>query len=141
MKQIIPTKSFREKRQLINILEWLKPDEIFLKFARVSKKFYIMSWNDELINKLALNQFGIAGLREIKFKIAKRYMQIATKTLPMETPTKEKERWMIESETEGEASSNFYTSNDEDQLHVRHDGGSSADEENRLKDFVRRNAR
>ena len=59
----------------------------------------------------------------------------------METATKEKQRWMVETSTEGEESSGFYTSNDEDQAHVRHDGGSSADEENRLKDFLRRNAR
>lgn len=54
---------------------------------------------------------------------------------------KEKERWMIETSTEGEESSEYFTSNDEDQHHVRHDGGSSAEEENRLKDFLRRNAR
>ena len=48
---------------------------------------------------------------------------------------------MIETSTEGEESSDYFTSNDEDQDHVRNDGGSSADEENRLKDFLRRNAK
>lgn len=48
---------------------------------------------------------------------------------------------MIETDSEGEESSDYFTSNDEDQDHVRHDGGSSADEENRLKDFLRRNAK
>ena len=54
---------------------------------------------------------------------------------------KEKERWLIETSTDGEESSDYFTSGDEDRDHIRHDGGSSADEENRLKDFLRRNAR
>jgi hypothetical protein len=53
---------------------------------------------------------------------------------------KEKERWMIETST-SEESSGFWTSHDEEDDHIRKDGGSSAEEENRLKDFVRRNAR
>ena len=55
MKQIIASRAFREKRLLINILEWLKPDEILLKFIRVSRKFYMLTWNDELINKVTFN--------------------------------------------------------------------------------------
>ena len=47
---------------------------------------------------------------------------------------KEKERWLIETSTDGEESSDYFTSGDEDRDHIRHDGGSSADEENRLKD-------
>jgi hypothetical protein len=54
---------------------------------------------------------------------------------------KEKQRWMIETSTEGEESSDYFTSNDEDRDHIRQDGGSSAEEENRLKDFLRRNAK
>ena len=46
---------------------------------------------------------------------------------------------MIETST-SEESSGFWTSHDEEDEHIRKDGGSSADEENRLKDFVRRNA-
>ncbi len=67
-------------------------------------------------------------------------MQVKTGTVPMEHG-KEKERWMIETSTDGEESSEYFTSNDEDAHHIRHDGGSSAEEENRLKDFLRRNAR
>ncbi len=48
---------------------------------------------------------------------------------------------MIETSTEGEESSDYFTSNDEDRDHIRQDGGSSAEEENRLKDFLRRNAK
>jgi len=47
---------------------------------------------------------------------------------------------MIETTT-SEESSGFWTSHDEEDEHIRKDGGSSAEEENRLKDFVRRNAR
>ena len=54
---------------------------------------------------------------------------------------KEKQRWMIETSTEGEESSDYFTSEDDDADHIRQDGGSSADEENRLKDFLRRNAK
>ena len=53
---------------------------------------------------------------------------------------KEKERWMVETETSSE-SSGFWTSHDEEDAHIRKDGNSSADEENTLKDFLRRNAR
>jgi hypothetical protein len=67
-------------------------------------------------------------------------MQLKMGTLPMYLG-KEKQRWMIETSTEGEESSDYFTSNDEDRDHIRHDGGSSAEEENRLKDFLRRNAR
>jgi hypothetical protein len=79
-------------------------------------------------------------LREVRYKVAKRIMQVKTGTVPMEHG-KEKERWMIETSTDGEESSEYFTSNDEDAHHIRHDGGSSAEEENRLKDFLRRNAR
>ena len=53
---------------------------------------------------------------------------------------KEKERWMIETETSSE-SSGFWTSHDEEDAHIRKDGNSSAEEENTLKDFIRRNAK
>jgi len=55
MKQIIGNKSFREKRTFINIIEWLKPDEMLLTISHVCKKFYILSWNDELIRKVTFN--------------------------------------------------------------------------------------
>jgi len=67
-------------------------------------------------------------------------MQVRTGTVPMQYG-KEKQRWMIETSTEGEESSDYFTSNDEDRDHIRQDGGSSAEEENRLKDFLRRNAK
>ena len=47
---------------------------------------------------------------------------------------------MIETETESE-SSGFWTSHDEEDAHIRKDAHSSAEEENTLKDFLRRNAR
>lgn len=139
MRQIIATKHFREKRTFINIFEWLKPDEMLLKMGKCCKKFYMLTWNDELLNKMAFNNFGTRGLNEIKFKVAKRMQQVATGQLPMQNG-KEKERWMIETETSSE-SSGFWTSHDEEDAHIRHDANSSAEEENTLKDFLRRNAR
>ena len=50
----------------------------------------------------------------------------------------------IEPETSGEESDTLFESDEQDAsnaLHMRDDGGSSADEENRLKDFLRRNAK
>jgi hypothetical protein len=66
--------------------------------------------------------------------------QLKTGTIPMDRG-KEKERWFIETSTEGEESSDYFNSDDDDADHIRKDGGSSADEENRLKDFLRRNAK
>ena len=139
MKMIIPVKHFREKRTFINIFEWMKPDEILLKLGRCCKKFQMMTWNDELLNKMAFNNFGTKGLNEIKFRVARRLQQVATGQLPM-VNGKEKERWMIETETSSE-SSGFWTSHDEEDHHIRKDANSSAEEENTLKDFLRRNAR
>ena len=106
IKQVMPIKHFREKRTFINIFEWLKPDELLLILTRVCKKFYILSWSDELINKITFNQFGDRGLREIKYRCAQRLMQVKTGTVPMEHG-KEKERWMIETSTSEESSQHF----------------------------------
>ena len=52
----------------------------------------------------------------------------------------DKPRWIIE-ESQSEQSSDFYSSNDEEAAHMRHDGNSSAEEENKFKDYIRRQAR
>ena len=52
----------------------------------------------------------------------------------------DKAGWLIEETTTEESSTNF-TSDDEEAPHIRKDANSSADEENTLKDFLRRNAR
>ncbi len=99
----------------------------------------MLTWCDELLGKLAFNCFGTRQYNEIRFRVAKRMHLVQTGQLQM-VNGKEKERWMIETTT-SEESSGFWTSHDEEDAHIRKDGGSSADEENRLKDFVRRNAR
>ena len=76
MKQVIPLKHFREKRTFINIFEWVKPDEMLMVVGKSCKKFYMLSWNDELINKLTFNTFGTKAYNEIRFKIAKRMHQV-----------------------------------------------------------------
>ena len=139
MQQIIQIKHFREKRTFINIFEWMKPDEMLLKLGKICRKFYMLTWNDELLNKMAFNNFGTRGLNEVKFRVAKRLQQVATGQLPM-VNGKEKERWMVETETSSE-SSGFWTSHDEEDAHIRKDANSSADDENTLKDFIRRNAK
>jgi hypothetical protein len=52
----------------------------------------------------------------------------------------DKARWLIE-ETTDEESSEYWTSDDADASHIRKDNNSSAEDENTLKDFFRRNAR
>lgn len=48
----------------------------------------------------------------------------------------DKPRWLIE-DSQTEESSDFYSSNDEFAAHRRSDGNSSAEEENKLKDYLR----
>ena len=76
MKQVIEIKHFREKRTFINIFEWLSPDNVLLKVSKVCKKFYMLTWNDELLTKLAFNCFGTKRYNEIRFRIAKRLHQV-----------------------------------------------------------------
>ena len=111
MRQVIKVKHFREKRTFINIFEWLKPDEMLLTVGKACKKFYMLTWNPELLNLLVFNTFGHRRYAEIKYKIAKRLHDVKLGTLPM-LAGKEKERWMIETSTE-EESSGFWTSHDE----------------------------
>lgn len=120
---------------LILIFEWFTPDIILLKMAHVCRKFYIVSWNEEMLNYLCHEQFGNRKYQEIRFKCAKRVHQCEKGTQLEE----DKPRWIIEESTSEDSSENY--SSDENALHMRHDGDSSADEENRLKDYLRRNAK
>ena len=106
--------------------------------ARVCKKFYILSWNQELVNKLCFFSFGQKRYNAIRFKCAKRIDQVNN---GKQNDKENKPRWLIEDSQSPEESSDFWSSNDEEAMHMRHDANSSAEEENRLKDYLRRNAR
>jgi hypothetical protein len=134
-KRIIADKHFKEKRTMLNIFQWLSPDVMILKMTHVCRKFYILSWNLELLNKLCFYNFGTKAYNQIRFKCAKR-VERSNSNLQ----TDDKPRWIIE-ESHSEESSDFYSSNDEEAAHMRHDGNSSAEEENKLKDYLRREAR
>ena len=130
---LLKLKHFKEKRTFINIFEFLQPDEMVMKMKLVCKKFYILSWNDELMTKLCFHSFGIELFEEIKYRIAKRLHKV-------KNGIEDKVRYFIETTTEEENSDSF-NSDDCDRPHIRQDGNSSADDENKLKDFFRRNAR
>ena len=121
---------------LLNIFRWLPPDVMLLKMAKVCKKFYILTWNQELLNNLCFYSFGTQNYNEIRFQCAKRIDQLRRG----EGKDESKPRWIIE-ESQSEESSDFYSSDDNEAAHMRHDGNSSAEEENHLKDYLRRNAR
>lgn len=117
MKCAIKIKHFKEKRTFINIFEWLKPDEMLLTVGKACKKFYMLTWNEELLNLLTYHTFGDKKYTEIKFRIAKRLHDVATNNLPM-VAGKEKERWMVETDT-SDQSSDFWSSHDEEDAHIR----------------------
>ena len=69
---VVRLRHFKEKRTFINIFEFLRPEELVLKMKQVCRKFYILSWNDELLNKVCFHTFGLDLFEEIKYRIAKR---------------------------------------------------------------------
>ena len=59
--RVIKDKHFREKRMMILIFQWLSPDVMLLKMSNVCKKFYILSWNEELLKAFCFYNFGLKG--------------------------------------------------------------------------------
>jgi hypothetical protein len=102
VKSVLPIKlrHFKEKRTFINIFEFLNIEEMILKLKLVCKKFYILSWNDELLNKLTFHAFGIELYEEVKYRIAKHLHKIANNV-------SEKPRYFVETTTEEENSDSF----------------------------------
>jgi len=74
--RLIPEKHFKEKRTLLLIFRWLPPDIMLLKMVKVCRKFYILSWNLELLNNLCFHSFGLKRYNEIRFRCAKRLKEI-----------------------------------------------------------------
>ena len=132
--------AFKERRMLILIFRWLSPDILLLKLVQVCRNFYRLSWSAELLNNLVYHTFGFRGYQKVRHKVATRLKQIQDIKDGLKLAKDDKPRWLIEN-SETEESSDFYSSNDEFAAHMRDDGGSSADEENALKDYLRRNAR
>lgn len=55
----IKIKHFKEKRTFLNIFEWIDAPELLITMAKVCKKFYILSWSEELISKTCQRTFGL----------------------------------------------------------------------------------
>lgn len=130
----IKPKHFKELRVFILFFEFLKPEEVLLKMKLVSRKFYMLTWNYEMLYLLCFHAFGIELWEEIKYRIAKRMHKIAN-------GIEDKPRYFVETETEEEGSDSFSSGNEDGKQHIRQDQCSSADDENALRDMFRRNAR
>lgn len=131
---VMKIRHFKEKRTFINIFEFLKPDEVLVKLKLVCRKFYMLSWSDELLNNLTFHAFGYELYDEIKYRIAKRLHKLANNI-------DDKPRYFVETTTEEERSDSFSSEGENGRAHMREDMCSSADEENALKDMFRRNAK
>ena len=124
---------FKEKRTFINIFEFLAPDELLLTVKLVCKKFYMLSWNEELLKKVCFHAFGFQMYEEIKYRVAKHLHRV-------KNGQDDKQRYFVETTTEEENSASF-SSDNENKAHLREDDCSSAEEENALKEMFRRNAK
>lgn len=101
MNWIIPEKHFKEKRTLILIFQWLAPDTILLKLIKVCKKFYILTWNMELLNTLCFNSFGLRWYTEVRYRCAKRLKELkdiasGDPKAKCNSKSEDKPRWLIE---------------------------------------------
>ena len=72
----------------------------------------MLSWNDELMNKLCFHAFGIDLFEEIKYRIAKRLHKLA---LNLE----DKPRYFVETTTDEERSDSFSSAGEEGRAHIR----------------------
>ena len=133
-KLIMKIRHFKEKRTFINIFEFLKPEEMVTKMKLVCRKFYMLSWDKELLYKLCFHAFGQDLLEEIKYRVAKRIHNVTNNI-------EDKPRYFVETTTEEEASDSFSSAGEDDRAHMRQDQCSSAEDENALRDMFRRNAR
>eukprot|EP00347_Sterkiella_histriomuscorum_P008144 403346211 len=130
--RIMKFNHFREKRTFISIFNYFTPDVLMLKMKLVSKKFYSLSWSDELLTYMCFNVFGTELYEQVKYRIAK-YLYKKKHNQPVEP------RYFEENSTT-DSGSDQYDSDEHDKPHIRQDGNSSADDENTLKTFFRRNA-
>jgi len=60
-KPAVPITHIPDKRPLLLVLEWLQPDELVLTAALVCRKWYILTWYEELLNSIIFNNFGLAS--------------------------------------------------------------------------------
>lgn len=56
----------------INVVEWLTPNEVMMKMARVSREWYMITWNAEAIKKVGENAMGgFEGYRKMREAVIK----------------------------------------------------------------------
>ena len=97
---LMKIRHFKEKRTFINIFEFLRVDEVLIKMKLVCRKFYMLTWNEELLNKLCFHAFGLEMFDEIKYRIAQRLHKVAK-------GIEDKPRYFVETTTEEENSDSF----------------------------------
>ena len=106
MYQVIPERPFPKKRLMINVFEWLMPQEVVVKIARCSREFYMVTWNMELLKKVAENALTKAGLLRFREALA----QQIGKALGVRAPKKAKRGGSgIKIKHQGEESGSFFS--------------------------------
>ena len=111
---VMKLRHFKEKRTFVNIFEFFRPEEMVLKMKLVCRKFYMLSWCDELLNKLCFHAFGYDLFEEIKYRIAKRMHKMAN-------GVEDKPRYFVETTTEEDNSDSFSSQGEEGRAHIRND--------------------
>ncbi len=72
----------------------------------------MLTWNEELLNKLCFHAFGLSLFEEIKYRIAMRLHKVAKNI-------EDKPRYFVETTTEEENSDSFSSQGEETRAHMR----------------------
>jgi hypothetical protein len=63
---VVLERPFKRKRMYINVVEWLMPNEVLMKMAKVSREWYMITWNYEALRRVSENVMGKEGYKRIK---------------------------------------------------------------------------
>ncbi|CAI2360789.1 unnamed protein product [Moneuplotes crassus] len=118
------------KRMWILICRFLSPKDIILTFSVLSKKFYTLSWNEEIIRTALINTLGTVGYDQHTLRIAQK----------LERSLKGKKldpyKIMVE-DTSDDSNSDFNSTDDEHEYNARK-SDSSTDDQQTVKEYLRR---
>ena len=118
------------KRMWILILEYLNPKDLMFTVALLNKRFYALTWNQEVLKIGLLNVLGIFGYDELCLRIAQK--------LERQAKGKQLKRYKIIVEaTSDDTDSGFGSTSDEHEFNERK-SDSSTEEEQTVKECIRR---
>ena len=75
-----------KKRANIEVLSYLTPWELIFKVSLLSKNFYILTWNIEVIKRILVTNLGQSKFQEVKYKLGKQFL--ANEDIPSHLKTK-----------------------------------------------------